>query len=421
MGTQSCTPDTLAAQFAKANPGDTFVLEDGTYADVKLTIDACGEPGNPITIQGEDRSAVMTGQSVLHVTGKHLVLEGLKFDGCVLNDSCIDLDGAEECQVVDCEFSNSGGKRAAISIQGTATRNTIERCEFAHLEQRSVQVIIKGEAAPVDNVIVENTFRDIPRIPSGNGRETIQVGQNQRDWGHVEPRTIVERNRFLRCDGEIEIISNKSSRNTYRHNLFKDCKGELVMRGGSYCYVHGNRHENCTGGIRLSGTHHTVTHNLIRNCVGGFKIPYGMTIEQGGLYQAVTECLIAHNTVIDTEKVGLNVGINRMMDRNEMGIAKHPPYKNRFVNNVFEAASGKHVVVDQAPGNEFVSNLLAGDASPGEELEGNATTEDALLDVDARPAEDSSAFDKAVWAEGLVTPYPHLGCDPDRLALCPDG
>jgi poly(beta-D-mannuronate) lyase len=133
--------------------------------------------------------------------------------------------------VVDCRFVHSGGKRAAISIQGTAARNTIERCEFAHLEQRSIQVIIRGEEAPVDNRIVENCFR---KIPSGNGRETIQVGQNQRDWGHVEPKTIVERNRFLRCDGEIEIISNKSSRNSYRNNLFKDCKGELVMRGGSY-------------------------------------------------------------------------------------------------------------------------------------------------------------------------------------------
>jgi poly(beta-D-mannuronate) lyase len=418
MNEMTCTLGMLEEKLKQAAPGDTVVVEDGAAADVVLAIGNIGEEKRPITIRAKHAGEVlMTGLSTLTLTGRWVRLEGIHFKDCVLDESCVVLEG-DDCEVIDCRFTDSGGKRAAISIQGTAAGNTIERCEFAHLEQRSVQVVIRGETAPSENRIVDNCFRDIPPIPSGNGRETIQIGQNQRDWGHVEPKTLVARNRFLRCDGEIEIISNKSSRNFYHNNLFKDCRGELVMRGGSFCEIYGNRHDNCSGGIRLSGTHHTVTHNLILNCPNGFRIPYGMTIEQGGLYQAVTGCTIAYNTVVDSEKVGLNVGTNRMMDRKEMGVAKHPPYENQFVNNVFTSDSGSHLIVTHAPENRIDHNLFAGEAKALDLPDGNSTAAEAGLSSSFQPTPDSVAFDGAVQVEG-VAPYPHLGADPDCLSETP--
>ncbi len=400
--------------------GDTCVLEKGVYDDVQILIDVEGEPGRPITIRAETPGdVVLRGRSSLMVSGSHVTIEGLSFKACTLEESCIVLDGSADCRAADCRFTESGGKKAAISIQGSACRNTVENCEFSHLEQRSIQVIIRGEEAPIDNRIVGNCFRDIPPIPSGNGRETIQIGQNQRDWGHVEPRTMVDQNRFLRCDGEIEIISNKSSRNSYRSNLFRDCKGELVMRGGSFCEIHGNRHENCSGGIRLSGTHHTVTHNLIRNCPNGFRVPFGITIEQGGLYQAVTGCLVAHNTVIDSDKVGINIGTNRGMDRKEMGVAKHAPYGNRFVYNVFDSDSGRHLVIDSAPDNEVVHNLFAGPAGVADEMsEVNVIAAESGLDAEGRPSAGSPAFDGEKGGRG-AKPYSYLGVGEGELADTP--
>jgi poly(beta-D-mannuronate) lyase len=380
---QHCTPDELPSHLSDTAPGETFVLDAGNYSDVAITIDGCGEPDRPITIKCEAGSVILTGRSSIRVAGAHLVLKGLTFDGCVLNESCITFEGAEDCRVVDCLFTHSEGSKAAIRIMDGAHRNVVENCEFAHLEQRSVQVVTGAGDSPTDNRIVGNCFRDIPPIPSGNGRETIQIGQNQPQWGHLEPRTIIERNRFLRCDGEIEIISNKSSKNYYRHNLFMDCQGEVVMRGGSYCEVHGNRHVNCKGGIRLSGTHHTVTHNVIENCANGFRTLYGMTIELGGLYQATADCLVAHNTVIGTGKTGLTVGLNRMMDRDEKGIAKHPPTGNRFVNNVFDSDSGTHLVVVEAPDNEVTDNLFAGSADKGDVPEGNLVEGDGKGELGA--------------------------------------
>ena len=161
MVESSCQLDALQEKLKDIRPGDTVVLEDGTSVDQSITIDIDGESDRPIRIRAMNPGkVVLTGQSTVCVTGKHLSLEGLRFERCTLEDSCMVLDGARDCRVVDCRFVHSGGKRAAISIQGTAARNTIERCEFAHLEQRSIQVIIRGEEAPVDNRIVFQRARE---------------------------------------------------------------------------------------------------------------------------------------------------------------------------------------------------------------------------------------------------------------------
>ncbi|MDC6636593.1 hypothetical protein OEZ81_27000, partial [Leclercia adecarboxylata] len=53
-----------------------------------------------------------------------------------------------------------------------------------------------------------------------------------------DSRTVVENNWFEQCDGEVEIVSNKSGGNIYRGNVFQDSRGSLVLRHG-----HGNRVE----------------------------------------------------------------------------------------------------------------------------------------------------------------------------------
>ena len=50
----------------------------------------------------------------------------------------------------------------------------------------------------------------------------------------------VEHNLFEECDGEIEIISNKSGKNTFRHNTFRRSSGTLTLRHGNWAEVYGN-------------------------------------------------------------------------------------------------------------------------------------------------------------------------------------
>ena len=61
-------------------------------------------------------------------------------------------------------------------------------------------------------------------------------------------RMIVEDNYYEHCDGEAEIISNKSCENIYRRNTFVECKGALMRHGnrctaeGNWFFGHGRRH-----------------------------------------------------------------------------------------------------------------------------------------------------------------------------------
>lgn len=284
-------------------------------------------------------------------------MQGFRFDECELKATPLALNGARHCRVTDCHFANitkgPSPSYAALWIQNKAADNRVDHCSFSNIAGRSVQVRIRSkDDLPLRNRIDHNLFHDIPNM-GANGRETIQVGHDQKNLGMMEPETLVEDNIFRRCNGENEIISNKSSRNTYRNNYFKDCSpGWFHLRGGSYCVVEGNRIEGCQGGIAVHGTHHRIINNLIVNTTGpkekeAIMLRFGHTRELGGHYQATGNCLIANNTLVNTR--GLHVGMSRKLPVR--------PYGNRIVNNIF---SGKQLLVraDWVPETVIENNLF---------------------------------------------------------------
>lgn len=64
-----------------------------------------------------------------------------------------------------------------------------------------------------------------------NGGETIRIGTST--WSMFDSFTVVENNIFDKCDGETEIISNKSCKNIIQKNLFFECDGTLTLRHGN--------------------------------------------------------------------------------------------------------------------------------------------------------------------------------------------
>ena len=351
--------DELQAALGRAGPGDEITIADGRHADWQVRVACEGSSEQPVVIRSEtEGGTVFTGQSSFAVTGRNVVLQALRFEHCQLTSSCVALSGARDCRVTACRFEDASGKAPVVAIADCARDNRVDHCTFLRPAARSIQVVIRSEEPPVGNRIDHNLFQDVPPI-GGNGRETIQVGQSQPRWGMTQPRTIVEHNTFLRCDGEAEVISNKSSRNTYRHNLFRECEGELVMRGGSNCVLERNRFERCSGGIRLSGTHHRVMDNVIAgNRSTGIRLLYGMTRELGGHYQAPTGCLIANNTIVDAGKAGIHIGAGGGKDWGEKGVANVAPYDNRFVNNIIAGSTGMLLLIDDCPGNIIEANLF---------------------------------------------------------------
>ena len=390
-----------------AKPGDEIVVKDGMYSDWDLVVACKGAEDAPIVIRSETPGGVtFTDESTFKVSGTYVTILGFRFEDCRLMDSCVLMDGGLNVRVTDCVFEGAFGRAPVIMVRGRSVDCRVDHCRFIKPEARSVQVVVRGERSPMRTVIDRNLFQDVPPIPSGNGRETIQIGQSQPNWGWFCPLTIVEYNTFLRCDGEIEIISNKSSRNTYRYNLFVDCKGELVMRGASHCDIIGNRFENCTGGVRLSGTHHRVMENVIVNSQRiGIQLRYGMTKELGGHYQAVGHCLITNNTIVNAREVGLFVGTSRDRDGGEKGVSTIAPYANQIVKNIVVGNRGKVVVVDHAPDNMIEENVFyATEDAVVSDIDGNSVDDPMLVgDDDFRLRENSPAHGKGASCKSFDT------------------
>ena len=72
-------------------------------------------------------------------------------------------------------------------------------------------------------------------------------------------------NYFEHCNGETEIISNKSGENIFQYNTFFESEGTLTLRHGNRATVRGNfffgNDKPNTGGVRIIGEDHKVYNN----------------------------------------------------------------------------------------------------------------------------------------------------------------
>ena len=65
-----------------AQPGDTLLMTDGVWNNQDMEFGANGTASNPITLRPQNQGGVtLTGTSRLSITGSHLVVDGLTFDG----------------------------------------------------------------------------------------------------------------------------------------------------------------------------------------------------------------------------------------------------------------------------------------------------------------------------------------------------
>ena len=131
--------------------------------------------------------------------------------------------------------------------------NRLDNSYFAGKSNRGVTISVQlndGDSLENHHRIDHTYFGPRPALGS-NGGETIRIGNS---WSSLsDSLTVVEKNVFDRCDGEVEIVSNKSGGNVFRRNLFYESRGTLTLRHGNNNLVEdnvflGNRVPH-TGGI----------------------------------------------------------------------------------------------------------------------------------------------------------------------------
>lgn len=364
----------IAAAASRAKPGDEIVMSDGVWKDADIVFDAQGTKDKPITLRAQTPGKlILSGGSRLRIGGAHLVVDGLWFkDGYVASDDVIELrigpsKDAHHCRVTNCAITNFNppDKKANnkwVSLHGA--HNRIDHCALIGKENAGTTLVVWLSDTPNHHRIDHNYFG--PRPPLGaNGGETIRVGTS--DWSMSNSRTVVERNLFEGCNGEIEIISSKSCENIYRQNTFLNCEGTLTLRHGNRCNVLGNfflgNHKPNTGGVRIIGEDHKVYNNYFAGLAGeearsALSMRNGFPDSPLAGYFQVKRAVVAFNTFVDCRS---NFVIGLVSGSPERSVL--PPEDCLIANNIVRSESGPLVREMSKPLNlRWQGNIFHGAA-----------------------------------------------------------
>ena len=298
--------------------GDSIVLANGVWKDVEFKFKGEGKAGNYIYLTVENIGKVtIEGTSRLQFSGKYLHISGLVFTnghgakGTVLEFKTSSEDYAYNSVLSECVIDrfNQPLKDTDDKWVGVwGKKNTVEYCYFGGKSNQGTTLVVwPNDSNSINNghLIYRNYFGPRPGL-GANGGETIRIGTS--DVCNNSSGTIVEGNYFEQCNGEIEIISNKSCDNIYSNNTFFECEGTLTIRHGNRSTVSGNwffgnAKEN-TGGVRVINEGHLIYNNYFYKLRGdGFRS--GITIMNGipntplNGYLAVKNVVIANNTLYD--------------------------------------------------------------------------------------------------------------------------
>jgi poly(beta-D-mannuronate) lyase len=395
-----------------ARPGDSIVMRDGVWKNADILFDAQGTANASITLRAQTPGKVIiSGESRLRVGGRHLVVSGLHFRRAHNDDHLIAFrrDSKQlaehcrltECVVEDCNHPTDSGESRWISLFGRSNR--VDHCSISGKTGKGTTLVAFLSEEPTQHRIDHNYFG--PREKLGkNGGETIRIGDS--DTAHMSSQTTVEMNCFEACNGEAEVISNKSCDNVYRRNTFLRCAGALTLRHGNGATVEANyfvgHKAKGTGGVRIIGENHRVFNNYFSELEGddhraALSIMNGFENSPANGYAPVKDAMVAFNTFINCKET-IVVGLSEEDDPNV------PPTNCVIANNLI-VTRRKAIDVRTAPVNcRWQGNLVQGDL--GLNVEGIREVADLKLRRSGdfwSPIKDSAARGSAALGFGEIT------------------
>jgi poly(beta-D-mannuronate) lyase len=296
-------------------PGDSIVLANGIWKDVKLVLKGRGEKNKYIFLIAESPGKVtLEGKSSLQISGEWLYVSGLVFkNGSTPGKTVIEFrtgskDFAYNTVLSNCvidSYNQATPKTQDHWVGIWGKYNKVEYCYFGGKTNLGTTLVIwPDDSSSTDNNhhIFRNYFGYRPTLGE-NGGETIRIGTS--DVCMNNSRSVVEGNFFERCNGEVEIISNKTGGNLFLNNTFFECEGTLTLRHGNNAVVSGNwfigNGKAKTGGVRVINEGHLIYNNFFYRLTGkefysALSIMNAIPDSPLNGYAAVKNVTIANNT-----------------------------------------------------------------------------------------------------------------------------
>lgn len=298
--------------------GYTYTIKSGEYPKSKITIKSSGTIDNPIHIVAED--VIISNKSYLNIKGSNIIIEGFTFQNIDIN-KMIKLEGD------NIVFRNNvveGMKRdveCIVRVTGQYCRLMDNR--FSYFDKKGCLIVVQHkEKKPSYCLLDGNSFGDRREI-KGNGGEIIRLGDSKSSlWDGCN---VLYNNSFNSCNGEIEIVSVKSSKNVIYNNKFLNSKGGLCLRHGrdnlvAYNYFDGSYTEGSSG-IRITGKGHRVFYNTLQYLEDEEPFRSALSIMCGEIdnelngYEPVEDTEIKFNDFINCRDV-MSIGVNNKRKSN---------------------------------------------------------------------------------------------------------
>lgn len=368
---------TLTARINGAVPGDEIVVSNGVYTtSASVGISRAGSPTNRILICAETVGGVEiagTHGFSFNSGAAYVTVQGFKFTHAA---SINMTTGAHHCRltrnIIELTIPATNDV-SYVNISGDDME--VDRNELRNKSTLGNMLDITGTGGQVARRlwVHHNYFHDFTS-PGGNGAETIRWGLSGLSLSTGDG--LCEYNLFIRCDGENEMISNKSSGNTYRYNTVIDAR-EISQRHGNDCLYYGNYLRNSEG-IRIYGDRHWIFNNYFETNSVGVNMGNG----DGDVYNGAA--LTAHDRP-DDNVVVFNTFIGNSTHYQMGGRTGGLGSSNTVVaNNIFVGGGNMAGISSSAPYTGSWSNNLRWNTSSAGSMPANAySNANPLLAKDA--------------------------------------
>ncbi len=363
--------DEYAAALRVVEAGDVIILANGEWRDFDLVITGQGRADAPITVISQEAGKVfLTGQSSLRIGGEYILVTGLVFrDGYSPRGEVISFrrnkddvtSNSRVTEVVIDNFSKPDRYESDYWVGIYGQNNRFDHNNLVGKTNKGVTLAVRLDSEESRNnghLIDHNYFGPRPVLGS-NGGETLRIGTSR--YSMFRSETTVANNIFDRTDGEVEIISSKSGGNTFRGNVFLQSRGTLTLRHGDDAVVERNVFlgggKDYTGGVRVINRGQTVRDNYMEGLRGeafssALAIMNGVPNSPVNRYVEVAGATIDGNTIIDSRRIGFNVGADEERSAS--------PSDSSFANNLLGGIEGESFleVYDDVSGIAFAGNVV---------------------------------------------------------------